>query len=170
MILVIPATNGCSGECASTARHHRSFNMKRLIFAAALAATTLAALATDIAVSINIGQPDFYGRLVEVDGYPPPQLIYQRPRIMYRSAINRPPIYMHVPPGHARDWRKHCRLYNACGEAVYFVRSDWYNNQYVPHYQKKHSDRRDDRGDDRRDGQRDDRRDKQDNRGQGRGY
>lgn len=138
--------------------------MKRLLLASALAATAVAALAADIQVSINIGQPGFYGRLVEIDGYPPPQLIYSKPRVMYRSALNRPPIYMYVPPGHAKDWPKHCRKYNACGERVFFVQSDWYNNQYVPHYQKKHSDRRDDR----RDVQKEDRRDKQDNRGQGR--
>jgi len=25
-----------------------------------------------------------------------------------------PPVYLHVPPGHAKNWRKHCREYNAC--------------------------------------------------------
>jgi hypothetical protein len=34
--------------------------------------------------------------------------------------------YQQVPPGHARNWRKHCREYNACGERVYFVQNDWY--------------------------------------------
>src|SRR2546425_10235251 len=24
------------------------------------------------------------------------------------------PIYLHVPPGHAKHWRKHCHEYNAC--------------------------------------------------------
>ena len=30
------------------------------------------------------------------------------------------PIYLHVPPGHAKNWRKHCAHYNACGQPVYF--------------------------------------------------
>jgi len=61
-----------------------------------------------------------------------------------------------VPPGHARNWRKHCREYNACGERVYFVQNNWYDREYVPRYQKQHRDRRDNR--------RDDHRGKQDNR------
>ena len=124
--------------------------MKRLLFAAALALATVPALAADVGVSISIGQPGFYGQ-IDIGGYPPPQVIYQQPRVMYRSAVNRQPIYLNVPPGHARNWRKHCRQYNACGERVYFVQNSWYERQYVPHYQKQHRDRRDGRRDDRHD-------------------
>jgi hypothetical protein len=74
---------------------------------------------------------------------------------MYRAAMNRQPIYLHVPPGHAKNWRKHCREYNACGERVYFVQNDWYEREYVPRYQKQHRDRQDDRRDDRRGDDRD---------------
>jgi hypothetical protein len=49
-----------------------------------------------------------------------------------------PPIYLHVPPGHEKHWSKHCAQYNACGRPVYFVRDEWYNNEYVPHYQHAH--------------------------------
>jgi hypothetical protein len=69
--------------------------------------------------------------------------------------MNRQPIYLHVPPGHAKNWRKHCREYNACGERVYFVQNDWYEREYVPRYQKQHRDRQDDRRDDRRGDDRD---------------
>jgi hypothetical protein len=120
--------------------------MKRLFFAAALAAATLPALAVDVGVSVNIGQPGFYGP-IDISGYPAPQLIYPTPRVMYRSALNRPPIYMNVPPGHARNWRKHCRAYNACGERVYFVQNNWYEREYVPHYQQRHDARKDNRQD-----------------------
>ncbi len=41
-------------------------------------------------------------------------------------------------PGHEKHWRKHCAQYNACGRPVYFVRDDWYNNEYVPRY--RHAD------------------------------
>jgi len=117
--------------------------MKRLLFAAALALATAPALATDVGVSISIGQPGFYGR-IDIGGYPPPQLIYREPIVIQRVAVNRPPIYLHVPPGHAKNWRKHCSAYNACGERVYFVQSNWYEREYVPRYQKQHRDRGDD--------------------------
>ncbi len=127
--------------------------MKRLFFAAALAAATFPALAADVGVSISIGQPGFYGQ-IDIGGYPAPRVIYREPRVMYRAAMNRPPIYLHVPPGHARNWRKHCREYNACGERVYFVQSNWYDREYVPHYQKQHRDRQDHRRDEHRDNRR----------------
>lgn len=131
--------------------------MKRLLFAAVLAAaTSFPALAADVGVSVSIGQPGFYGR-IDIGGYPPPRILYREPRVMYRAAMNRQPIYMNVPPGHARKWRKHCREYNACGERVYFVQNTWYEREYIPHYQKQHGDRRDDRRDDHKN----DRRDKQ---------
>ena len=135
--------------------------MKRLLFAAVLATATVPALATDVGVSISIGQPGFYGRL-DIGGYPPPQVIYREPLVLYRTAMSRPPIYLHVPPGHAKNWRKHCREYNACGERVYFVQNDWYEREYVPRYQEQHRDRRDDRH-----GKQNDRQDN--GRGQGRG-
>jgi len=51
-------------------------------------------------------------------------------------------MYLHVPRGHAKNWRKHCRQYGACGTPVYFVQDNWYNNVYVPEYRKhKHKDR-----------------------------
>ena len=121
--------------------------MKPLLFAAALAVTTLPALATDVGVSISIGQPGFYGQ-IDIGGYPPPQMIYSAPRVMYQSAMHRPPIYMNVPPGHARNWRKHCRHYNACGERVYFVQNNWYEREYVSHYQQQHGGRRNNHRDD----------------------
>ena len=32
------------------------------------------------------------------------------------------PDQMYVPPGHAKNWAKHCGRYNACGQPVYFVK------------------------------------------------
>jgi len=142
--------------------------MKRLLFAAAaaLAISTVPALAADVGVSISIGQPGFYGQ-VDIGGYPPPQIIYREPRVIQRVSVNRAPIYLNVPPGHAKNWRKHCGSYNACGERVYFVQNSWYDRQYVPQYQKRHGDRRDDRRDNHR-GNKNDRHDN--DRGQGRGH
>ena len=116
--------------------------MKRLLFAAALALAATSASAADVGVSITIGQPGFYGR-IDIGDYPRPRLIYSEPRIIYREVAVREPIYLNVPPGHAKNWRKHCRKYDACGERVYFVQDSWYNQVYVPRYQERHDDRRD---------------------------
>ena len=115
--------------------------MKRLLFAAALALAATSASAADVGVSITIGEPGFYGR-IDIGDYPRPRLIYREPRVIYREVV-REPIYLHVPPGHAKNWRKHCRKYDACGERVYFVQDSWYNQVYVPRYQERHDDRRD---------------------------
>lgn len=128
--------------------------MKHLLIAAALAVVAVPAFAAD--VSISVGQPGFYGR-IDIGDYPQPQLIYRRPMMIERVEIDRPPIYLRVPPGHAKNWRKYCHRYNACGERVYFVQNNWYNQQYVPRYQERHRDRRD--GRDHQDGRRDEYRD-----------
>jgi hypothetical protein len=125
--------------------------MKRFLFAVAVAAVavTTPALATDVGLSISIGQPGFYGRL-DIGGYPPPQVIYAQPIVVERAPVSRPPVYLRVPPGHAKDWHKHCREYNACGEQVFFVQDNWYNKEYVPRYKEKHRGRGGDRHDDDR--------------------
>jgi hypothetical protein len=134
--------------------------MKRFLIAAAVAAATFTtpALAADVGVSVSIGQPGFYGRIDIGDyPYPPPRVIYRQPRVVERVVvIEREPVYMRVPPGHAKNWGKHCQKYNACGERVYFVQDSWYQREYVPHYQEYHRDHRDDyrdeyRGNDRGD-------------------
>jgi len=146
--------------------------MKRFLIAAAIAAATVTtpALAADVGVSISIGQPGFYGQ-IDIGGYPPPQVIYRQPRVIERVPMDRPPIYLRVPPGHAKHWSKNCHKYNACGERVYFVKDQWYNREYVPRYQEQHRDRRDDRrderGNDNRGKQKNDRHDN--GQGQGRG-
>jgi hypothetical protein len=122
--------------------------MKRFLIAAAVAATsvTFPAQASDVAVSVSIGEPGFYGR-IDIGGYPQPQVIYRQPIIVERVPVNRPPIYLRVPPGHAKHWSKHCHEYNACGERVYFVQDNWYNREYMPRYQEQHRERRDEHGD-----------------------
>jgi hypothetical protein len=142
--------------------------VKKFLFASALIAIAAPAFATDIDVSINIGQPGFYGRL-DIGDYPQPRLIYLQPRIIERVSIERPPIYLHVPPGHAKNWRKHCGRYDACGERVYFVQDNWYQREYVPRYQQRHADGRDGRRDEYRD-DRDDYREKRGNNQQGEGH
>ncbi|PKO86748.1 MAG: hypothetical protein CVU18_13385 [Betaproteobacteria bacterium HGW-Betaproteobacteria-12] len=143
-----------------------------LIAVLTAAATGIApAGAADVGVSVSIGQPGFFGRL-DIGDYPPPQLIYQQPRMVRAVPVDRPPIYLNVPPGHAKNWRRYCRRYDACDDRVYFVRNTWYEREYVPHYQRRHVDRRDGRGNDgrwdRRDEHRGDRRDNDHERGRDR--
>jgi len=122
--------------------------MKLFLIALTAATMSASALAADVGVSVSIGQPGFYGRIDIGDAYPQPQVIYAQPRIIERSYVQHEPVYLRVPPGHRKNWGKHCGQYNACGERVYFVQDNWYQRDYVPHYQQQHRDR-DDRYDDR---------------------
>jgi hypothetical protein len=125
--------------------------MKRYILAAGLAVVAFStpAIAADVGVSISIGQPGFFGR-IDLGDFPQPQVIYAQPRIIEQVQDSRPPIYLRVPPGHVKHWRKHCREYNACGERVFFVQDNWYNQEYIPRYQKQHGDRGEGRRDENR--------------------
>lgn len=126
--------------------------MKRFLIAAALAASTITTpvAAADVGVSVSIGQPGFFGR-IDIGGFPQPQVIFAEPMLIERGPMNRPPIYLRVPPGHAKHWGKHCREYNACGERVFFVQDSWYNREYVPRYQERHGKRQDGSRNERRD-------------------
>jgi hypothetical protein len=137
--------------------------MKNIIFAASLLVISASALATDVGVSISVNQPGLYGR-VDLGDAPRPRLIYTQPVIVQRPVqyVEQEPVYLHVPPGHAKKWSKHCGQYNACGQRVYFVQDSWYEKQYVPHQRQKHGDH-DRRDHDRND--RDDHDEKHDNRG-----
>ena len=138
--------------------------MNSVLITAALLAATLTSvssptLAANIDVSINIGQPGYYGPL-DISDFGRPRVIYREPIVVQRVYSQREPVYLRVPPGHAKHWSKHCAQYNACGERVYFVQDSWYNREYVPRYQAQHHDRgdmrRDDRGDDHRGDRNDD--------------
>ena len=115
--------------------------MKRFLCVAVAAAITVPALVADAGVSIQIGQPGFYGT-IDIGGFPQPQLIYPQPVVIQPVPVGvvREPIYLHVPPGHAKNWSKHCRKYNACGQPVYFVQDAWYNQEYVPRYREMHGE------------------------------
>jgi hypothetical protein len=111
--------------------------MAKILFAALLCLCAAPALAGDVGVSITLGQPGFFGQ-IEIGNVPQPQVIYAQPVVVLQSPeyVTAPPIYLHVPPGHEKHWNKHCAQYNACGRPVYFVRDDWYNNEYVPRYRQ----------------------------------
>jgi len=99
-----------------------------------LAATLLAASAhaTDVGVSVQIGQPGFYGR-IDIGNTAPPPVVVAQPVWVQRRPVHVEPVYMRIPPGHQKHWDKHCAKYNACGVPVYFVREDWYQERYERH-------------------------------------
>ena len=116
-------------------------NAKFLPIAAIAALTCAQAFAADVGISISIGQPGFYGQ-IDIGHAPRPQLIYAEPVVVERVVREeRPPLYLYVPPGHAKHWKRHCHEYHACGERVYFVDADWYNTVYVPRYRERHEER-----------------------------
>jgi hypothetical protein len=113
--------------------------MKKILVSFLFGLAAPMAFATDVGVSVSIGQPGFYGR-IDIGNAPPPVLIYPQPVVVQPVRVVQPvqPIYLHVPPGHAKNWSKHCHKYDACSRPVYFVKDEWYNNVYVPHYEKEH--------------------------------
>lgn len=114
--------------------------MKQLLLIVAIALCAVPAqAASDVNVSVSIGQPGFYGQ-IDIGGAPRPQVIYAKPVVVRPAPVHEvyEPIYLHVPPGHEKKWSKHCRKYNACNRPVYFVKDKWYNDVYVPHHHGKH--------------------------------
>ena len=110
--------------------------MKRLLFAVIATVVAVPASAGDVSASIGISQPGFYGQ-INIGDVPRPTVIYAQPVWIQRppKVVYVQPIYVRVPPGHEKHWGKHCAEYGACGRPVYFVREDWYQTYYVPHYQ-----------------------------------
>jgi len=115
--------------------------MRRIYLALVLAAAAAPALAADVGVSVSVNQPGVYGRIDIGQAPVPPVVVYRQPMIIAPAPVAvqaPPPIYLHVPPGHSRNWRRYCGRYNACGQPVYFVREDWYQRHY--HRDNDHRD------------------------------
>ena len=114
---------------------------QRIVLALGLIAASLPAFAqTNVGVSVAVSQPGVYGR-IDIGNVPqPPQVVYAQPVLVApspRVVVQPQPIYLYVPPGHQKHWSKHCGEYNACGQPVYFVKEDWYQQQYVPYLQAR---------------------------------
>lgn len=132
--------------------------IKKIVLTVCLGAIAQGAMATDVGVSISIGDPNFYGRL-NIGNFPQPVVIYPQPVVIQPipRGVVRQPVYLRVPPGQARNWRRHCARYNACGRPVYFVQDNWYQEVYAPRYRAgpdyapRHEERREYRQEERRD-------------------
>ncbi|MEZ0236753.1 MAG: hypothetical protein ACAH06_01700 [Methylophilaceae bacterium] len=118
----------------------KGHNRKKFLAGALFAVSAfvgMPASAADVGVSVTVGQPGFYGR-IDIGDFPRPVLVYPEPIIVRPVGVAYEPIYLHVPPGHAKKWRSYCGQYNACGRPVYFVQDHWYNDVYVPEYRERH--------------------------------
>jgi len=105
-----------------------------LLIAAAIAALAILAAApahAQVGVSVTVAQPGVYGR-IDIGNAPPPPVVYAKPVIIAQPAVVVPaqPLYLYVPPGHQKNWAKHCQRYNACGQPVYFVKESWVQQRY----------------------------------------
>lgn len=116
------------------------FASTRLLAAALLTVAGIgSASAADTFISATVEgvlAPGVYGR-IDLGNAPPPPVLYAQPMIITRPAVGVPqrPLYLYVPPGHAKNWAKHCGKYNACAQPVYFVNVDS-RGKYV--YKDKH--------------------------------
>jgi hypothetical protein len=74
-----------------------------------------------------------YGR-VDVAKTPNPPLVWEQAMFVERpeGAGKVEPWYLHVPPDHAKNWKKYCGQYQACSRPVYFVKSAEYDPGYEP--------------------------------------
>jgi hypothetical protein len=133
---------------------NRTNFLKRFLIAGFLLASASTALAADVGVSISVGQPGFYGQIDIGDyPYPQPRVIYREPIVIHRHVEVYEPMYLRVPPGHYKNWKRYCNRYNACGRQVYFVQDGWYRDDFAPRYRERHGDNNrghDDHGSDRR--------------------
>jgi|SRR5678816_4146075 hypothetical protein len=110
---------------------------RRIALACLLLGLSAAPFAADVVVNVITEAqiaPGVYGRVEIGKGSPPPVVVYPEPRIITTPKTTvPPPIYLHVPPGHAKHWKRHCKKYDACGQPVYFVKSA----EYEPKKKKK---------------------------------
>jgi hypothetical protein len=117
----------------------RSMVLSVLASAAAMPLAHAQSVSVNATISGEV-VPGVYGRVVIGDA-PPPPVVYAQPMVVEPApvvvgAAPLEPIYLHVPPGHARNWRKHCHEYHACNRPVYFVRSAEYEPGYRPRHEE----------------------------------
>ena len=114
-----------------SARYRRA--ARTLLATLTLATSPMVWSGVDVGVGVTIRQPGVYGR-IEVGTRAPPPVIYRQPVLIAPPRVvlvqPEPPLYLYVPPGHAKKWHKHCHRYGACGRQVYFVREQWVQAQY----------------------------------------
>lgn len=120
--------------------HRWIHHLSRAALAAALP-TLLAApvyAQVGVGVSVSINQPGVYGR-IDIGNLPPPPVVLPQPVVIAPTpvAVVQRPVYLYVPPGHQKNWGKHCGRYAACGQPVYFVQEAWVHERW-DRYERDH--------------------------------
>jgi hypothetical protein len=113
-----------------------------------LAGTASAQAGTNVGVSIGINQPGVYGR-IDIGNVAPPPVVYAQPVLIAPQpvVVHQRPVYLYVPPGHQRNWARHCHAYGACAQPVYFVKESWVREHHAHgHRGKGHGKHREGRG------------------------
>src|SRR4051794_14985369 len=100
---------------ASSGASMRTSLRSAILFSVVLGSAAPLSNAGDVSVGVTISgeiTPGVYGR-VDLSNRPPPPLVYATPVVIVRPPprVVLQPIYLHVPPGHARNWGKHCAEY-----------------------------------------------------------
>lgn len=113
-------------------------NIRSLLSLCSLGLASLHAVAGQPVIQVSVGgevAPGVYGR-VDFGNASPPPVVYAQPMVIVQPAqrVVMQPVYLHVPPGHAKKWSKHCHRYDACGRPVYFVKS----SEYEPREDRGH--------------------------------
>jgi len=129
--------------------------MKKILFPAAilvLSAVSSAYAGGNIGIQLGISgevAPGVYGNVIIGDRHP--NYVYPEPIIIHETREVREPIYLHVPPAHARHWDRYCEQYRACDRRVYFVRSseyrDFRDERYLERKEERHEEWRDEHRD-----------------------
>jgi hypothetical protein len=129
------------------------YKIIKLVAILMLALAGTAASASDVNIGVSVSgevAPGVYGQ-VNI-GNTRPAVVYAQPMVIVQPVRPIRPVYMHVPPGHAKKWSKHCHRYNACNRPVYFVKSAEYGGDYHRGgHERRGNDRHDHRGNDRHD-------------------
>src|SRR5712675_2206938 len=140
-----------AGRRVGSKCHRRSSRIKlNLLKDFKMYTRTFSALVTMLVASVGVSRagdlninvllsgqvaPGVYGQ-VQLGNAPPPPVVYAQPMLIEPQSSPPPPVYLHVPPGHAKNWRQHCHEYHACNRPVYFVRSA----EYAPDYDRRDHD------------------------------
>ena len=130
---------------------HSFVTLLLVVLLLAILASAPVAAQTSVGVSIGINQPGVYGR-IDIGNFPPPAVVYPQPVVIAPSpvAVYQRPVYLYVPPGHQKNWAKHCARYAACGQPVYFVQESWVRDRYREHDRHDRPGRHDKKGDGKR--------------------
>jgi hypothetical protein len=77
-------------------------------------------------------RPGVYGRIELRGAAAPPPLIYSDPVVANETIerVQRRPVYLYVPPGQVRKWKRSCAKWRACDVPVLFVRIDHSPSQW----------------------------------------